>query len=411
MRKPPRLTLAALLSLAATRHDDALAFLEIAASDLRDAAIGDARGDFARRRFAVHQHVDRALHGLAPALLAIAAAAASRPAPPAAALARAATTGIRRLARAPRLPRNAFGTKAQRRVRNGQHIAAAIGHHAHRGRHPGLELELIVGDVDDCVVGDHVLHHLRRIADVADRAAKRFAGIGIDGEGHAHARLEPADVGLGHVGVHFHLSQVLRDGEDHRRLQRRRHGLPHVHRARDHHAIGGRDDVGVAQVGARLVELRQRLGELAPGLFHRGAAERAVATALSRSVSEISRCCEDFGGAPGLALGIFGGHLQARDIGARRRHIGLGLRHRGLEQRRIDLGDPLALLHLGIEIGVQLLDAAGNLAADIDGDHRLQAARRADARHDVGFLRDGGLVVRRGVFTGRIPVEHEQNDE
>ena len=49
----PRPALLAALTLgvlSGDTHDDRLAFLELAAGDLRDAAIGDARGDFARHR-------------------------------------------------------------------------------------------------------------------------------------------------------------------------------------------------------------------------------------------------------------------------------------------------------------------------------------------------------------------------
>src|SRR5690349_15074800 len=50
-----------LARLARRTGDHHLAFLEIAARDLGDAAIGDAGGDFARDRLAVHEHVERAL--------------------------------------------------------------------------------------------------------------------------------------------------------------------------------------------------------------------------------------------------------------------------------------------------------------------------------------------------------------
>ena len=194
----------------------------------------DAGGDFARLWLAVHQHVDRALLDRRRAVIAVTcAAAASCPGPgPGPGPAVAAICGHRcpaapahgrstlrgglpawRLA----LPclraraaipgrRRPFRPEAQRRVGHREHVAAPVGDHAHRRRHAGLEFQFVVGDVDDGVIGDDVLHHLRRIADVADRAAELLAGIGIHGERHAHAGLEPADVGLGHVGMHFHLS-------------------------------------------------------------------------------------------------------------------------------------------------------------------------------------------------------------
>src|SRR5690349_7421541 len=49
-------------ALPAGRDDHRLAFLERATRDLREPAIGDARGDFSRLRLALDQHVDRALY-------------------------------------------------------------------------------------------------------------------------------------------------------------------------------------------------------------------------------------------------------------------------------------------------------------------------------------------------------------
>jgi hypothetical protein len=93
----------------------------------------------------------------------------------------------------------------------------------------------------------------------------------------------------------------------------------------------------------------------------------------------MSRCSKDFGRALGLTLRILGHHHQACHVGTGGHDIGLGLHHRCMEQRRLDLGDAFALLHPGIEFRVELEDAAGNLAADIDRDHGLQTARGADA--------------------------------
>jgi hypothetical protein len=48
------------LALSGKGHDDLVTYLESIASDFRDAPVGDTGGDLARRRFAIHQHVQRA---------------------------------------------------------------------------------------------------------------------------------------------------------------------------------------------------------------------------------------------------------------------------------------------------------------------------------------------------------------
>ena len=60
----------------------------------------------------------------------------------------------------------------------------------------------------------------------------------------------------------------------------------------------------------------------------------------------------------------------AREVAARRRDIGRRLRHRRLEEGRVDLGDTLTFLHHRVEVGVERLDATGDLAPHLDGDHR-----------------------------------------
>src|SRR5262249_29717879 len=92
------------------------------------------------------------------------------------------------------LPRHA---EAQRRVRDAQRVLLVGVNEGHVRGHARPQLELRVVHVDDRVVGDHALHRLRRVADLAHRALERLARKGVDGEGDAHAGVELADVGLG----------------------------------------------------------------------------------------------------------------------------------------------------------------------------------------------------------------------
>jgi hypothetical protein len=102
-------------------------------------------------------------------------------------------------------------------------------------------------------------------------------------------------------------------------------------------------------------------------------------------------------GAPGLLhlrLLVAHGGLHGLQVGAR-------LVGGGLEQRGVDARDHLALAHLRVEVGGELLDGSRDLAADQDHDHRIDVA---GGRHDGAQLAalDGrGAVLRRR--TGRQP--------
>src|SRR6185312_1787843 len=74
-----------------------------------------------------------------------------------------------------------------------------------------------------------------------------------------------------------------------------------------------------------------------------------------------------------------------------------------LEDLRVDAGDDLVLLHLGVEVGVELLDLTGDLGADLDRDHRVQGAGGGDCRRD-GAACDGG-GAKRGLAAHALRVE------
>ncbi len=101
------------------------------------------------------------------------------------------------------------------------------------------------------------------------------------------------------------------------------------------------------------------------------------------------------------------------------RQVGARLQQLRVEQRGIETGDHLALLHDRIEVGAQLRDVARHLTADLDGGDRLQRPGRADRVDDVA-ARDGGGVHRdlggllAQVVRGRAPADggnDDQNDD
>ena len=160
--------------------------------------------------------------------------------------------------------------EAQRRVGHAQHVVLLRVDEGDVGGHAGAELQLGVVDVDDGVVGDHVLDRLRRVADLPHLAAEDLRRVGVDREAGVHPGRQPAHVGLGHAGVDLHLGQVLGDDEEGRRRQRGGHRLAHVDVARDDHAVGRREDVGVGEVDLGRVERGPRLRHLPLGGLHPG---------------------------------------------------------------------------------------------------------------------------------------------
>jgi hypothetical protein len=71
----------------------------------------------------------------------------------------------------------------------------------------------------------------------------------------------------------------------------------------------------------------------------------------------------------------------------------------------------LTLLHRRIEVRIKVLDAARNLAAHIDGDHGLQAARGAHAGYHHADFGDGRLVVGGGVGDLGAAIQQEHGGE
>ena len=119
----------------------------------------------------------------------------------------------------------------------------------------------------------------------------------------------------------------------------------------------------------------------------------------------------------GLGAGDGLGRARVAEVGPGALHGGLLVEHRGLrgidlrfrlvdlglEDLRVDAGDDLALLDLGVEVGVELLDLAGDLGADQDRDHRVERAGGGDGRGDRAACDRGG--AERGLAAHALRVE------
>ena len=76
-------------------------------------------------------------------------------------------------------------------------------------------------------------------------------------------------------------------------------------------------------------------------------------------------------------------------LGPRGLDLGLGLVDLGLEDVRVDARDDLPLLHLRVEVGMELPDVPRHLRADLHRDHGVERAGGRDGG-DEGAAGDGG---------------------
>ena len=263
-------------------------------------------------------------------------------------------------------------------VGHAQHVVDGRDLDGDVGRHAGAQLAVRVRHRDDHRVGDDVLGDGGVQAHLRDLAAELLVGIGVDVEARHLADLDLPDVRLVDVGLHLHLGQVLGDGEQGRRREGGGDRLADVVLAGHHLAVDRRVDLGVAQVGLRLVQGRLRQRE-------RGA--RAVVGRLGGV--EVGLRDQPGVGQPLLAAvgDLVVGHVHL-GLG----HVGLLLLHLLEERRRVELGQELPLLHLAVEVGVELGNDAGDLAADLHRDDGGDRARGAHRHGDVAAVDRLGAV-------------------
>jgi hypothetical protein len=264
---------------------------------------------------------------------------------------------------------------------------------------------------------------LRRLADLHHRTRKCPAGVRVDGEACHLAQPNSSDVRLIDIRVHFHLTEILRDGEQRRRFETRRDGLAAVDITPDHYAIDRGGNHGAREINPRLVQFCgllpfSRFCVEQVGVSHQlaclGSDNRflgnfylGIGCAEARRSRLIRcRCLIDMGGceglgpcqnllAPQVALGFhqlrpcaldpgfsdleaaaFGGEVGSRRVQSRalRQDLssghfkgGVGFMHFRLEGARIQLGERLSLPHFVIEVDQQISNLPGKLRADLNG--------------------------------------------
>ena len=108
--------------------------------------------------------------------------------------------------------RETFGCVApQRLIGHANNVGALVGDNPGCGSHPRLQRQVRIVDTDDDVIGDDILHGLRRLTDLADRALKHSLRKRVDGETTLVFLLDTADIALAHIGVDLHLLEIAGD--------------------------------------------------------------------------------------------------------------------------------------------------------------------------------------------------------
>ena len=147
----------------------------------------------------------------------------------------------------------------------------------------------------------------------------------------------------------------------------------------------------VGDLGGILVHLRDQL--LLPQL----ALAQEVAAAVNHGYLRLGRLgARRRQGGPGVLqvrAGLLHHGLLVEHLGARGVDLGLGLIDLGLEDVRVDASDDLPLLHLRVEVGVELPDVPRHLRADLHRDHGVERAGSRDGG-DEGAAGDGGRPER-----------------
>ena len=259
-------------------------------------------------------------------------------------------------------------------------------------RHARLEREIAIIGVHHDVVGDDVLHGLRRLPHLGDRSFESPVGEGIDGEIGFVSNLNAADVAFAHIGVDLHFAEVSCDQKQSGGLEAGRYGLANGDIARDHGAVHRRDDGGVAEIDLRRLELGLAL--LDARLVNADLRARLVEQTL-RAVEGVLRHRVGGGEAGVTLIGqlrIAEGGLVFFELRLGLIEIGFALVDHRLVGARIDLRTNLALLDQCIVVAGDVLHDAGYVGADDDGEHWID---RAGGGHRAGDVAtgDGGSGV------------------
>ena len=135
-------------------------------------------------------------------------------------------------------------------------------------RHPWLQLEIRVIDLDHGRIGDDVLDVLRRQPDLSDAAVERVRRVRVNREGHATVGAELANVCFIDVGKNLHAAEIVCDQKQRWSLEARCDGLSDVHIPRYDYAVDRSADNRVLEIDRSKLNGCSRLLRLCLRLIH-----------------------------------------------------------------------------------------------------------------------------------------------
>ena len=207
---------------------------------------------------------------------------------------------------------------------------------------------------------------------------ENLIGKRIDREIHGLTVLHLANVRLGNGGADVHFGNVLRDGEQDRRVHGGIHRLAQIHLPSDHNAIHRRGNFAITKIGLRAFQSRLLDGDGCLGLreFSRGLIQIELGGRFQRHERFLS-----------FQILAFEDHVS---LGAGQ--LAFSLPQGGGVHGGIDLGHQHAFGHRRIVIRIQCNDLAGNLAAHIHADNGAQRAAGGNVLHNVTVRHRGRFI-------------------
>ena len=170
--------------------------------------------------------------------------------------------------RADSLSRSICRRKTKRSVWNLKHVVPLVNRDRQVCRHAWLQFLFRIGDVNDDVVSDDVLHGHRIESHLLNLAVVILTRECIDGKLDRLRLFNQTNVGLIDVGDDLHLRQIFGDCEKSRSRQTGGNCLAHVNVTRNYYTVDGRRYRRVGQIYFGQAKRRFRLLHLRLCLLH-----------------------------------------------------------------------------------------------------------------------------------------------
>ncbi len=294
----------------------------------------------------------------------------------------------------------------------------------HLRRHAGQETAGRIVDLHHRIICHDILDRRRIDPDLQDRPCEDDVRESGHRDLGGFTLSKTADVRLVHGGVHLHVSEVCRDGEEGRRLQGCSHSLADADIARHDDPVKGTQDHGLRQVVQRLCQLASydcnlRLGNphlrlrgqiVLPGGFRCGPLRVhlvLVDQALGKKgfVPLHGQGCQ-------IELGLHLAHIHLGAVRIRLRQLEVrpGGVHVCLVGGRVEVCQDLAFSHLGVEIDIERPDGPGDFTSYRHLRHGIDNARLTDRCRNIR-IGDGPRDIMNAVSPREQRAQEKESSE